>query len=1057
MTRIDASEKTSDTDTVKEDDPVTSLALVISRLTSLPVADVSAPSNVSETALDHDATQSNTAHHDRGVKSVDGFPSLTGHFLEKEYRNDIAAFCVRAGIDRQSFDKLFGLEQELRHQILPLWICTHALPDVDRAADCLQEMLDLVPEDNAIRASLLEIHASVLVDRSLISLDLNDLDLALASQFCACAIGTGVLRPLHLARLGLVYWHRFELTDDEDHLDASTSSYEEAASLCEGDLAVQQVVALGLCADAKFNKHRHLGRLQDLNEAISLARRALSYSFEDPTLRAACLTRLYASLRARYERLGDVADLTAAIFAAETAVELATARGPDKMEYLAQLGDAFRARFRLNHQRTDIDKAVSLSRQAIELATTLNSRSALVLSLLGSAYAQRSLAYQSFPDLNAAIMAHQAAVQGTPRGDRDVYVCMANLAQTLFSRYTLVHDPADLDEAIRFRKDVIASLPDTHFHKSQMLTELALELRERSSVKSSLRDEAIAAARLAAENVHSPASVRFTAARFWAFLAYSHLGPEGSMPAWKVGMSLISRVVWLGDAIQRRYVELPMVTAFVNTAVAAAISEGYYALAAEWFEEGRCVVWAQIHQLRSPLDDLRSSGETGHKLADELEQVSQELDRAGLQMSEDSALSVVSFTSNTSESRHQNRHGLARRHEELLDRARAIPGFSDFLRPKRLDALREAARLSPVVLMWVFEGGDGHSLVILGPQHRAPFIYISLPALTASLATKIRSLFLRTITSAGVRSRGAVNPRQNGGSDEMLRVLRTLWSHAVGPTLLKLTTLRVLRSPMETGKIPRITWCPGGTLSFLPFHAAGMYDPSRPDNLNAMDVVASSYTPSLATLLNAHRARRPPSPKVQVLVVSQPATPRQSRLPATLVEAKQAIGILGQDRTVWLNDAAATKSAVLDAIASHGWVHLACHGAQAKDPMQSAFYLYDGQLTLADIMQRSFTHTDLAILSACQTAAGDEALSDEVVHLAAGMLGAGFRGTVATLWSISDADAPVVMKELYERLAAWGLNSEDAANALHVAVTRLRNQVGERTFLRWLPFVHYGI
>ena len=73
------------------------------------------------------------------------------------------------------------------------------------------------------------------------------------------------------------------------------------------------------------------------------------------------------------------------------------------------------------------------------------------------------------------------------------------------------------------------------------------------------------------------------------------------------------------------------------------------------------------------------------------------------------------------------------------------------------------------------------------------------------------------------------------------------------------------------------------------------------------------------------------------------------------------------------------------------------------------------------------------------------------------MLGAGFRGTIATLWSISDADAPVVMKELYARLSEWGLKAEDAANALHIAVVRLRNEVGERAFLRWIPFVHFGI
>ncbi|KZV65966.1 hypothetical protein PENSPDRAFT_637553 [Peniophora sp. CONT] len=1037
-------------DSPEPGDPIENLALTLSRLSTHSTDDSTSPNDVSEGDRDRDAVQQG-----QPAKSMSNFPSMTGHFLRNKYNDDTDSFCLRAGIDRHAFNKLYRLDILLRHDLVSVCARTRALSDFDRAIECMQEMLDLVPEENVVKASLLEMHAWILVERSLVSRDLDDLDLALASQFCASTIDTGFLKPLHLVRLGLVYWHRYELIGDNDELEACTSSYEEAAGLCQGDLDIHQVAALSLYADILFTKHRHLGRLEDLNKAISMARRALEHSFEDATSRATCLFRLHAALRARYEHLGDVTDLTAAITAIEHAVDLTSSDGQYKMNWLAQLGDSFRARFRLYHDRADIDASVKFCRQALELATTSDGHTAEVLSLLGNAYAQRSLSYQVLIDIEAAIVAHRAAVQTAPEGDRDRYGYLANLAQSLSFRYKLTRDSADLDEAICLRKSVMAALPETHIFKSVMLTELAHELLDKSSGNPSLLHEAILAYRQAAENVYSPASVRFMAAQNWARLALMHMSADASILAWKCGMALISRVVWLGDAIHRRYIELPVVTAFVNTAVAVAISEDYFALAAEWFEEGRCIVWAQIHQLRSPVDELRSSSEAGRKLADELERVSGELDRAGLQLPTATSMSIDIFKFDGREERLQNRHSLTLRYDELLEQARRIPGFSDFLRPKRLAALREAARLSPVVLLYVFEGGDGHAIVILGPQHAAPYISISLPKLSAALAVKLRSVFLRVVTTAGVRSRGVLTAGSGGDNDEMLRVLRTLWSHVVGPVVLELLKRNTLRSPYETGMIPRLTWCPSGALSFLPLHAAGMYDSSIQDFSNAMKIVASSYTPSLAALLNAHRATRPPDP--QLLVVSQPATPHQSRLPATLEEARQAIEVLGQDRTDWLNDSAATKSAVLDVIGTHGWVHLACHAVQAKDPMQSAFYLHDGTLTLADIMQRSFTHTDLAILSACQTAAGDEALSDEVVHLAAGVLGAGFRGTIATMWSISDADAPVVMKEMYEHLARGGLKAEDAANALHLAVTHLRDKVGERAFLRWIPYVHFGL
>ncbi|KAI0082963.1 hypothetical protein BDY19DRAFT_981531, partial [Irpex rosettiformis] len=51
-------------------------------------------------------------------------------------------------------------------------------------------------------------------------------------------------------------------------------------------------------------------------------------------------------------------------------------------------------------------------------------------------------------------------------------------------------------------------------------------------------------------------------------------------------------------------------------------------------------------------------------------------------------------------------------------------------------------------------------------------------------------------------------------------------------------------------------------------------------------------------------------------------------------------------------------------------------------------------------------NADLAVLSACQTATGDEKLSEEAVHLAAGMLNIGYKSVIGTMWSISDYIAP---------------------------------------------------
>ena len=107
-------------------------------------------------------------------------------------------------------------------------------------------------------------------------------------------------------------------------------------------------------------------------------------------------------------------------------------------------------------------------------------------------------------------------------------------------------------------------------------------------------------------------------------------------------------------------------------------------------------------------------------------------------------------------------------------------------------------------------------------------------------------------------------------------------------------------------------------------------------------------------------------------------------------------------------------------------------------------------------------NSELAFLSACQTATGDFKLVEEAVHLAAGMMLAGYRSVIATMWSIYDDDAPVIVEAYYKKLLklrASGtvpLGHTGAAYALHHAMGVLREKVGEQRFERWVPFVHFG-
>jgi len=206
----------------------------------------------------------------------------------------------------------------------------------------------------------------------------------------------------------------------------------------------------------------------------------------------------------------------------------------------------------------------------------------------------------------------------------------------------------------------------------------------------------------------------------------------------------------------------------------------------------------------------------------------------------------------------------------------------------------------------------------------------------------------------------------------------------------------------------------------------------------------------------------------KLLIISQPNTPRCSPIPATTEE----MNFIWQTVRTYngecqrLEGASALVRKVKLEMESHGSIHFACHATQdLKNPLKSGFYLHDGQLELSEIMKQKFAVRELAFLSACQTSTGDEKLSEEAVHLAAGMLAAGYRSVVATMWSIKDKFGPVVAESFYQNLMERGkisgqprVDGRHAAHALHHAIQDIRMTLSdtEQDLLTWVPYVHFG-
>ena len=271
-------------------------------------------------------------------------------------------------------------------------------------------------------------------------------------------------------------------------------------------------------------------------------------------------------------------------------------------------------------------------------------------------------------------------------------------------------------------------------------------------------------------------------------------------------------------------------------------------------------------------------------------------------------------------------------------------------------------------------------------------------------------------------------------------------------------------------KLPRIWWCATGPLAFLPIHAAGIYSTSiTKTGLTLSDFAISSYIPNVRAL--TERVLDSPQvldkrekTKTTFFMISQPATPNLPCIPGTTKEVLALMQLLKNHNVQFLclEGEVATVDQGITYMKSHSCIHFACHAHQnTEEPLKSRFILYDGGLELSDIIKMKLKEADFAYLSACQTSTGDEKLSEEAVHLAAGMLAAGYRGVVATMWSISDQHGPQVAKDFYSGLIPQDLepkelSTDNAAHALHYSTQKLRKQLGDLA-LDWIPYVHFGL
>ncbi|CUA67095.1 Coiled-coil domain-containing protein 136 [Mus musculus] [Rhizoctonia solani] len=789
------------------------------------------------------------------------------------------------------------------------------------------------------------------------------------------------------------------------------------------------------------DRYRRLGDLVDLEKAIECKSRALALTPDGHPDMPSRHASLGVSYTDRYQRLGELVDLEKAIESNSLALDLTPDGRPDTARRHANLGVSYRDRYQRLGELADLDRAIECKSRALALTRNGHPDLSRRHASLGVSYGDRYRRLGELADLEKAMECDSRALALTPENHPDMSRRHASLGVSYRDRYQCLSELADLEKSMKCFSRALELTPNDHpdllwqcFNYALTLLALYNHTSEASHLENTLRSF-----RKATQLLTGAPRVKFKYALKWANLA-SQDPALNLIEAYQTAVDLLPQFIWLGATANQRYTDLSMTENLAIKACSAAVRSSDYSLALEWLEHARCVVWSQSIMLRSPLDLLRASHPD---LAARLQSVADELHTCGFQTH---TPKLAPHDKATIEDVGQQRRRLAGEYNNLLAQTRQIPGFETFLQPIKATELMRVARNGPVV---VINCGDQCDALVILPGHN-DVKYLALPTFTEHKAQQARAQLETSLRQRRLRQRGIKIMGQLGYEDGMEDVLKTLWTDVVKPVLDYLG----YKDNISHEQLPHITWCPTGPLSFLPLHAAGDYSQPRSRVFNH---AISSYTPTLSALI----ASTPISPKFncRLLAVGQATTPGHGSLPGTTKELAH-IKAHSQKKVEHsqLVDAQATTTSVLDAMERHDWVHLACHAHQnVSDPTKSGFFLHDGTLDLASINRRSFKNKGLAFLSACQTATGDDTLPDEAIHLASGMLMAGYPSVIATMWSVVDDDAPFVADKVYEQLMKdRKIGNGEAGRALHYGVAGLREKVGEKDFGRWAGYIHIG-
>jgi CHAT domain-containing protein/tetratricopeptide (TPR) repeat protein len=806
---------------------------------------------------------------------------------------------------------------------------------------------------------------------------------------------------------------RYEVTGSGDLLDEMITLQREALALCPAGHPDRPSSCNNL-ANALQTRYEVTGGSDLLDEAITLQREALALHPAGHPHRATSCSNLAAALQTRYEMTGSSDLLGETIALHREALALRPAGHPDHATSCNNLANALQTRYEVTGNSDLLEEAITLQREALALRPAGHPDRPSSCNNLANVLQTRYKMTDSSDLLDETIALHREALALRPAGHPGHATSCNNLAGHLLQRFQKTQDVTVIDEALVLARDSAASLSSVRSWKAlHILCGIHLESDSpHLSISTATRYLSQASALYPDNTGQFMEGMRGSLSLLW--IRHCDWTADIALLLLNVYSNLIDRLSRMtGFALDTtsQLSALMSARSFGSDACMTALLSGCPSQAIEQIDHAHGVIWAQaLHQRDPQLQDLPRN------LASELETLLRAVSVP---------TSTVSLIPSYSATRHLSpedvRHQQNSRIQTILTEVRAMPGLERFMLGKTYAQLRETAREHPVVVL-ASANGFVYALIIRNSIQEHPD-EIRLKVSSHHLA-RLR----RTATQAGLRTRHVMRDvevesdrqmRPGRFKDTALGTLSELWKVIVKPVLdhlqltvriwsthLKMLTL-ISAHQRATGRAkPRLHWCATGDFAFLPIHAAGIYAGPEDSHVCCSDYVVSSYTPTLSALLKAQNKAPQTAPAhLNILAVAEDGSGPGSKVSQLffvepeLTCVRDAAKASEHDCSVDLIAKHATVDGVAERIQTAHFVHLACHGTQDQaSALNSGFYLGNKLLTVSELMDLNLDKAWFAYLSACETAKSDTDQPDQVVHLTAAMLHAGFKSVVATMW-----------------------------------------------------------